>query len=384
MIRFTLLRFRVQAAVAAAGLLIIAIILAVTGPHLAHVYDTTLRACQQQGDCTLALGTLPPSPDGTLRALLYALVVAVPGLIGMFWGAPLAARELEAGTFRLAWTQGITRTRWLAAKLGVIGALSMLTAELLSLMVTWWASPIETASMDRLAPGVFHAGGIVPAGYAAFAFALGLTAGLLTRRTLPAIAITLVIFTAAQLAVPAFLRPQLIAPVHLSSPLAIASVTQMGTANATPAGGGTLFVQAQPDIPGAWILSSDIVTPAGRPADTLPAGQACSESHSRQACEAYIASFHLRHSVTYQPGSRYWALQWYETGIYLGLALVLAGLCFLRIGPAARRPGPGIGRRRDSQRALALARSSSPQSPPGPGVRSLARITPWDPKPAPE
>ncbi|HUN35186.1 MAG TPA: ABC transporter permease [Trebonia sp.] len=352
MIRFTLLRFRVQAAVAAGGLLIVAVILAVTGPHLAHVYAATLRTCTQQGNCALALSTLPPSPDGALRALLDGLIVAVPGLTGMFWGAPLAARELEAGTFRLAWTQGITRTRWLAAKLAVIGAASMLTAGLLSLMVTWWASPIETAGMDRITPGVFHSGGIVPVGYAAFAFTLGVTAGLLTRRTLPAIAITLVIFAAVQLAVPAFLRPQLITPVHASSPLAIASITEMGTTNAGAPGGGSLFVQAQPDIPGAWILSSDLVTPAGRPANTLPAGQACSENQSRQACKAYIAGFHLRHSVTYQPGSRYWALQWYETAIYLAAALILAGLCFLRIRP--RRPARrGTGRARESQPVLA-------------------------------
>jgi len=38
------------------------------------------------------------------------LVLAVPLLIGMFWGAPLISREFEAGTFRLAWTQGVTRS----------------------------------------------------------------------------------------------------------------------------------------------------------------------------------------------------------------------------------------------------------------------------------
>jgi hypothetical protein len=32
----------------------------------------------------------------------------------MFWGAPLVAGELESGTFRLAWTQDVSRVRWLA------------------------------------------------------------------------------------------------------------------------------------------------------------------------------------------------------------------------------------------------------------------------------
>jgi hypothetical protein len=31
--------------------------------------------------------------------------------------------------------------------------------------------------------------------------------------------------------------------------------------------------------------------------------------------------------LTYQPSSRYWPFQWYETGLFLVLALVLAGVC---------------------------------------------------------
>jgi hypothetical protein len=74
------------------------------------------------------------------------------------------AREFETGAFRLAWTQGITRTRWLAIKLGLVGAFSMAAAGLLTLMVTWWSSPFDTATMDRLNPANFHSEGIVPVG----------------------------------------------------------------------------------------------------------------------------------------------------------------------------------------------------------------------------
>ena len=90
------------------------------------------------------------SNDSSLRTWLGVLVIVVPGIIGLFWGAPLVARELEAGTFRLAWTQSVTRTRWLAVEArrrrpGV----SMAVAGLLSLMVTWWASPPEPADHPR-------------------------------------------------------------------------------------------------------------------------------------------------------------------------------------------------------------------------------------------
>ena len=143
MIRFTWHRFRTQAAIALGGLVIVAAILALTGFHLADVYHSTVAPCQRDNDCAAALQAFPPAPDNTVRALMDTLLVVVPGLIGLFWGAPLLAREFETGTFRLAWTQSVSRTRWLAVKLGVVGALSVIVTGLLSLMVTWWSSPIE-------------------------------------------------------------------------------------------------------------------------------------------------------------------------------------------------------------------------------------------------
>lgn len=35
--------------------------------------------------------------------------------------------------------------------------------------------------------------------------------------------------------------------------------------------------------------------------------------------------------LTWRPASRYWAYQWYETGIWLALAVALSALCFWRI-----------------------------------------------------
>jgi ABC-type transport system involved in multi-copper enzyme maturation permease subunit len=350
MIRFAWLRFRTQAAVALGALAILAVVLAVTGVQLAHAYDTIVAACKPHDDCASALNMFPSNGYLTLDNLLSALVLWVPGMIGMFWGAPLAAREFETGTFRLAWTQGITRTRWLAVKLGVAGAASMAVAGLLSLMVTWWSSPIEKAQMSRLGPGAFQTG-IAPAGYAAFAFALGVIAGLLIRRTLPAMAVTLAVFTAVILAFPVWVRPHLIAPVQTASAVNVASLTEMGFGN-----NGRLVVQTQPNIPGAWILSSQIVTPAGRPASSEPATQACERNGAAQACDDYIEGLHLRETVTYQPASRYWAFQWYETGIYLAVALAMAGFCFWWIR-RDHSAGLNIRRPRTSQRPLALQSS---------------------------
>ncbi|MCW2933958.1 MAG: hypothetical protein JWM19_4920 [Actinomycetia bacterium] len=249
-------------------------------------------------------------------------MLCAPALIGIFWGAPLITRELETGTNRLAWTQSITRARWLAVKLALAGLASMATAGLFSLMVTWWSSPIDRVSMNSLAPATFDARGITPVGYAVFAFALGVTAGALIRRTLPAMAVTLAIFAAIQgYAMPQLVRPHLIPPAHASTALDIATLISVGSQN------GQLIMSGPANIPGAWIYSSEITLPSGQPVSTKPSGACGNRDSSFNACQNYIASLHLRQQVTYQPASRYWALQWAETGVFLAAALLLACSC---------------------------------------------------------
>ena len=134
MIRFTLMQSRAFMLVGAIGLGVVAIVLAITGPHLAHVYDAFESSCKTARDCDTV-----PNPvlnlDRPLQSALPFIVAIAPALIGLFFGAPLIARELETGTFRLAWTQSVTRKRWLAAKLGVVGVVAMAIGGLL----TWMA-----------------------------------------------------------------------------------------------------------------------------------------------------------------------------------------------------------------------------------------------------
>jgi hypothetical protein len=248
----------------------------------------------------------------------------------MFWGAPLAAREFETGTFRLVWTQGVTRVRWLAAKLAITGVAAIAAGELFSLMVNWWSSPVRKAQMATgLASGISHSG-ITPIGYAAFGFALGVTCGLFIRHTLPAMAVTLAIFTAVIIAFPIWVRPHLIPPVQTTSTLSLASITNMPGVGASN-GHLSLAPGSAAAPPGAWVLSSSqLTTPDGRASSSEPAGPCGSppSSAAAQACNHYIESLHLRQTVTYQPASRYWAFQWVETAIYLTLALALAGFSF--------------------------------------------------------
>jgi len=322
MIWLTWRQFRASTFVAAGALAAIAVIFAITGPQLVHLYDTTVATCQAHHDCQTAANAFT-SHDSFLQNMISFVMQVVPALIGAFWGAPLIARELEAGTHRLAWTQSVTRGRWLAVELGLTGLASMAAAGLLSLMVTWWSRPFDRISHNALDPGVFGERGIVPVGYAAFAFALGVTAGLLVRRTLPAMVGTIAVFAGVEVAFALRLRAHLIAPLRVATALNVRQISQMSIS----APGNHLSVSVTPRMPGAWIYSSQVTTANGS-ANLGSAPPACIQHAGIQACQAAISRMHLRQLVVYQPASRYWAFQWYETAIFISLALALAGLCF--------------------------------------------------------
>jgi hypothetical protein len=327
MIWLTWRQFRTQAWVAIAALAAVAVALAVTGPHLAHLYDVSgVPGCRTNCE-TLTRAFLTDAKTGLIGALYWlgiGLMFVTPALIGVFWGAPLVARELETGTYRLAWNQSVTRTRWLAVKLVGVGLASMATAGLFSLAVTWWSRPLDTASMLRMTPGVFAARGIVPIGCAAFAFIVGITAGLLIRRTVAAMAVTIAVLVAAQIAMPIWVRAHLITPARTTVSLDVSAVEQMGMSE----NGRHLRVLAVVRQPGAWVLSNRTVTPTGKVFDGPANPQACGRDISPKTCLDWIGSLGLRQVAVYQPASRFWTLQWYEATIFLGLAALLAGFCF--------------------------------------------------------
>ena len=127
--------------------------------------------------------------------------LAAPLLVGLFWGAPLVAAEAEAGTTQFAWMQSVTRKRWLGVKIGWMLLAAAIWGGVISALVTWWASPTNAEELNQFDPGRFDITGIVPVGYSLFALALGVAAGALLRRTLPALAVTLAGFIAVRVVI---------------------------------------------------------------------------------------------------------------------------------------------------------------------------------------
>ncbi|HLN17703.1 MAG TPA: hypothetical protein VK277_13255 [Acidimicrobiales bacterium] len=351
MIRLTWRQFRFQALAVLAVLMVVAGVLLVTGIHLVHLYDTTVTSCRATGDCARAT-TAFLNDDHLIQVGLPPVLLVLPPLVGVFWGAPLIARELETGTFRLAWTQSVTRTRWLAVKVAVVGFASVAAVGLVTLLATWWLSPFDSINSNRFSPGTFGERGLVPLGYAAFGFAVGVTVGLLLRRALPAMVVTIVAYIGTLLTMALVIRP------HLMTPLTIVKPFPVPNAN----GGVSVFNFGT--SPNDWVLSQETVNGAGKVIgqhggigpngglgfDITPSGAVkvpglgtCPGAHltppvpgsdvpttgqDGKAFQACVNHFHIHQVLTYQPASRYWAFQCYETAIFFVLAALLVGFCF--------------------------------------------------------
>src|SRR4029450_7813836 len=170
-------------------------------PMRAAYHREALSQCLPSGTrsgCDIIVRHFQSEFGGLGDAARYLIVL--PALVGLFVGAPLLARELEHGTHRFAWTQSITRRRWLLSKELLIALAVTLRGLVLSAVVTWWRQPFDGLE-GRMSPSGFEIQGLVVPAYAVFALALGVLAGAALRRSLAAMSLTLVAFVAVRLAV---------------------------------------------------------------------------------------------------------------------------------------------------------------------------------------
>jgi hypothetical protein len=111
-------QFHVHAIAVAAVLAVLATQPGATDLHLADLYNASgIPSCRASSDCgTLVADFIDKLKAGGVYNLLFFAGIGVlfvaPALFGVFWRAPLVTREIDAGTFRLAWNQSITKARW--------------------------------------------------------------------------------------------------------------------------------------------------------------------------------------------------------------------------------------------------------------------------------
>jgi hypothetical protein len=340
-------QLRTPAAVAALGVLGVLVALAVTGPHLLNVYDTVVVPCAAHGNCSSVTAHFQ-GLDAQLRHLCSGLMLLAPVLFGIFLGAPLIARELEAGTYRLAWAQSVTRSRWIATRLTLVALVTAVLVGLLSTAVTWWQRPLDLVNYPPWLS--FDQRDVVPIAFAVFAVALGALLGALARRTLIAMVATIVGYAGARYLVSEYVRSNLFVPLRASLPFHL-QLTATGTeATIGPPKPNDLVVSNQIVTGTGRVVGQDgeigpngnsgvtnvkgngtaVFTGVGRCPNRIPVSTGPhwhTVPATQAALQRCVDSFHLRQVVAYQPPSKYWPLQWSEAAIFVALAVALGAGC---------------------------------------------------------
>jgi ABC-2 family transporter protein len=246
--------------------------------------------------------------NNELAPFLQASLFVLPALVGVFVGAPLLARDLERGTHRLLWTQGVTRSRWLAGKLAlVVGAVAVAAALVGAYVALVLHGQHLTVAggktVDAFDPwGWYDELGPAFAAYVVFALSLGIALGAVVGRTYPAMALTLVGYIAVRAPIGMLARPRYLPPLREQ----LTSVTNI------PSPG-----------PHAWLLQQVYQDAAsGRPLSIMDALLRSGPPGDRLAQHGLVGWQY------YQPGDRFWLFQGVEAAIFVALAALLVGLTY--------------------------------------------------------
>ena len=197
---------RAHAIVSAVVIVAVAALIVPTGIAIANSYHHAVMNCSvSHVGCGDIAGTVFGS-NGVFTSLVQDLAMAFPLVFGILWGAPLVAGEFEAGTEDFAWTQGVTRRRWVLTNLGWALLVAAAWGGALAALFTWWRGP-DNAVDGPVKFIYFDVQGVAPIAYTVFAMALGIAAGALFRRVVPAIMTTLVVFPAVRIVTALYFRP---------------------------------------------------------------------------------------------------------------------------------------------------------------------------------
>ncbi|WP_431883264.1 ABC transporter permease subunit [Micromonospora gifhornensis] len=262
--------------------------------------------------CTAAFRRLDEE-YGYLENLLAAFYL-VPVVIGAFLGAPLLARELEDGTWQLAWTQAVPRMRWLAAKLVALAGVTVALTGMFTVVLTWFRQPFD-AWEGRFQYDAFDLEGLVPMAYALFAFGVATAAGAILRRSLPAFGVAFGAFLAARMSVALLARPAYATPLTTMAPVPVGgSKDQTGHSVAD------------------WTIERGYADATGRRLSATEYYEL--EEAANQAGTNLNQFLHARgvqQFGVHHPADRFWTFQLIEAALFIAVAAILIGVVVWRV-----------------------------------------------------
>ena len=308
-----------------AGLAIYAI---VVGSSMRTAFGNDgLTAClaHSQGTaCPNAVGAFTGEFGSEVNIAFWSVALIVPGLIGVLVGAPLIARELEYGTWRLAWSQTIPRARWLTVKLALVAGGLVVLGAAMTAVITWYRAPMDRLT-GRFLHNIYDFEGLVPTAYILCAFGFAVLAGLLLRRSIPAMVAAFIPWLTIRLVIEFLVRPNFEAPLTVPC-----SATASGCFGQGNGGSGISAIPPATGHIGDWVLN-----PSAGPSGNL---------------------------ITYQPADRFWPFQFIEAGIFVALTAAALGATIWLL------------HRRAARTALSPAHAAPVNRPPrckGPGAGQL-------------
>lgn len=298
---------RVETLIAAAMLAVLAAASIPIGLHMASVYTHDgLAACAGHAE----------SPADPCRALvpsflqrfsginmLFVWSTLVPALAALLFAAPFVL-DLDSGTYRLFWTQSITRRRWVVTKLGLAVGGTVVVAACLIALATWTRAPLDHLN-GRMSTNAYDAEGIVPIAYALFVLGVALAVGALWRRTVPALLVGLVVYIVGRAFADSWLRQRLLTPVK---------TTWLVSRPGPDLNRALQIAQYPSDASGRQLASS---------AATCVRSAGGAFSHATLCARPRPLGTHDYVTAVYQPASRFWELQGLEFALVAGLGVLL-------------------------------------------------------------
>ncbi|NEA97640.1 ABC transporter permease subunit [Streptomyces sp. SID13726] len=240
----------------------------------------------------------------------------MPVLLGVFLGAPLFAGDLENGTAKLVVTQSVSRTRWLTTKLALTALVVVVSTVALSVGFGWWWNLYDESTGSAWTSGpVFNNTGPVPVALALLSVFGGVAIGVMLRRTLAAMAVTLGFTVVVQIVWSHFLAHFL---------LSLADVATITTNK------GVSFQHVMPTLPpGAHQVNwsnPPYITGDGK----LLGWSTCNEVQTEQAHDLCMKKADVvGWSVDYLPVSQMNGIQWFGASILLALTAAVTVFLFL-------------------------------------------------------
>ncbi len=259
------------------------------------------------------------------------LVIALnilPVVVGVFLGAPLVSRELESGTYRFAFTQALSRSRYVLMTLAMFAGFITVGAVVMGLLLATWSHPFEVVGIESMwQSGLFATSWFMLAAWSLLGLALGVLVGVLTKRVVMAMAGTMLLVGGLVVASSTFFVRHLL------------SMAPLASKGFSPVGLGLGVIAHQTfrgqGPPGDWLVGSWMT---GRHGDVL------SQARSQELVNVLdankgngagilhsLAVHHVSYWVSYQPATRYWIFQGIAGAILLVLGAVATAIVVRRL-----------------------------------------------------